>query len=152
MTTPTAIMPQPPQQEPSLVTTALGKKGKAHKKASKDKDASTDPTPPNPCALCDVVGHATNTCLELPHLKPMVKEACPESDIPEVYVIIPDSASKLKSLHTNHPCALCDFHGHYTHLCPCLDDFHTSLEVVRKFEVERNESIYPLLVSFASTE
>lgn len=124
--------------------TTLGKHGKARRGASKDKATPTNPTPPRPpkhtiqCALCDVVGHATHTCPELPHLKTMVNETFPESDIPEVYVTIPDSIPKLKNLHTNHPCSLCDFYGNYTHLCPRLDEYRSSLAAYRQFKATLN--------------
>ena len=135
--------------------TTLGKKGKAHKGASKDKAAPTNPTPPRPskhtiqCALCDVAGDATHACPELPHLKSMVNEMFPESDIPEVYVTILDLVPKLKSLCTNHPFTLCDFHGHYTHLCPCLEEYRSSLEDILLFKAKRNESTTPLFAHFS---
>ena len=47
-TSPAATVPQSPQQEPPPVATALGKKGKARKGASKDKAAPKKPTPPRP--------------------------------------------------------------------------------------------------------
>ena len=148
-------MPQPPQQEPPPIATTLGKKGKARKRASKDKGTATNPAPSWPpkrtiqCDLCDVVSHASHTSPELPQLKSMVNETFPESDIPEVYVTIPDSIPKLKPLCTNHPCALCDFHGHYTHFFPCLEEYCSSLEALRQFEVECNESTTPLFSHLA---
>ena len=69
---------------------------------------------------------------------------------PEVYVTIPDSVPNLKSLRTNHPCALCDFHGHYTHLCPHLEEYRSSLEALRQFEAKRNESTAPLFLHLSS--
>ena len=80
MTSPAATVPQPPQQEPPPIATTSSKKGKAQKRASKEKVAPTDPTPslpPNPCALCDVFGHTTHTCPELPRIKPMDNVAFP---------------------------------------------------------------------------
>ena len=84
----------------------------------------------------------------------MVNEPFPESNIPEVYVTIPDSILKLKPLRTNHPCALCNFHGHYTDLFPCLEEYRSSLEALRQFEVERHESPAPffLHLSLATPE
>lgn len=72
----------------------------------------------------------------------MVNETFPESDIPEVHVTILDSIPKLKNLRTNHPCSLCNFHGHYTHLCPRLDEYHASLATYHQFEpaLARNPS------------
>jgi hypothetical protein len=36
-------------------------------------------------------------------------------------VSLPESSTKhIKSLCTNHPCALCDTYGHYSHHCPCI--------------------------------
>ena len=119
----TSSGPPAPPQGPTPVVPAPGKKGKARKGASNpDQAAPTTPTRPRPpkpsiqCALCNIVGHATHMCPEFPHLKILVNEAFPDSDIPEVYVTIPDSIPRFKTLRKNHPCALCDFHGHYTHL------------------------------------
>ena len=139
------------------MVTALGKKGKARKEETNQDQASpTNPTPPRPpkrtiqCALCDIVGHATHTCPELPHLKALVNETFPESDLPEVYVTIPDSIPKLKTLCTNHPCALCDFHGHYTHLCPRLDEYHSSLDTYHQFKATHDKIPSHLSVSSTS--
>ena len=139
MTPPSATVPQPPQQEPPHVVTALGNGGKSRKKASKDKAAPTDPTrppPPKPCALCDVVDHATHNCIELPRIKPMVNVVFPESMVPKASVSSSTSAKNPKNIHTNKPCALCDLHGHYSHHCPCLMHYRASLEVVWEYEVE----------------
>ena len=155
MTSPTATMPQSPQQEPPPVATASGKKGKYRKGASKDKAAPTNPAPPQPpkhtiqCDLCDVVGHTTHTCPKLPHLKPMVNVAFPESTVLEAFVSSATAAKNPKTIHTNHPCALCDLRGHYTHLCPRLEDFRTSLAVVCQFEAKRNESTSPIFAHFS---
>ena len=78
-------------------------------------------------------------CPELPHLKILVNETFPDSDIPEVYVTVPDSIPKLKNLRTNHPCALCDFRGHYTHLCPRLDEYRSSLATYRQFKAAHDK-------------
>lgn len=40
----------------------------------------------------------------------------------------------------NHPCALCDNYGHYSHHCPRLEDFHHTLQVLHELEVSRSES------------
>ena len=82
----------------------------------------------------------------------MVNETFSESEIPEVYVTIPDSIPQLKTLRTNHPCAFCNFHGHYTHLCPRLEDYHSSLQVVRQFEAKRNKCTPSLFAISASVE
>ena len=42
MTSPVVTVPQPPQQEPSPIVTTLGKKGKACKRASKEKVSMTN--------------------------------------------------------------------------------------------------------------
>ena len=82
----------------------------------------------------------------------MINETFPESDIPEVYVTIPNSVPKLKSLRTNHPFTLCDFHGHYTHLGPRLEEYRSSLEAVHQFEAKCTNSTSPLFARFASIE
>ena len=111
MTSLAAIVPQSPQQEPPPVATASGKKDKARKGASKDKAAPTNPAPPQPPkhtiegALCDVVGHASHTCPELLHLKPMVNVTFPESAVPEASVPSATAAKNPKTIHTNHPYA-----------------------------------------------
>ena len=74
------------------------------------------------------------------------------SSFPEVYVTIPNSIPKLKTLCTNHPCALCDFHGHYTRLYPCLEESHSSLEAFRQFEAKRDKIPSHLFASSASVE
>ena len=116
-------VPPAPQQDPSPVVTATGKKQKARKGASKDKATPLDPTPPppaKPSALCDGVGHATHTCLELPRIQPMVKVVFPESTIPETSVSSSSTANNPNNLHTNKPCAMCGVHGHYYHHFPHL--------------------------------
>lgn len=156
MTPPFASVPQPPQHEPTPLVKASGEGGKACKKAPKEKAAHITPAPPKtpkcttPCALRDVDGRATHHCLELSRIKPMVNIMFPESEVPNVHLTLPTSAKKLKTTHTNRPCALFDIHGHYTHLCPHLKDYHTSLEVVHQYKVERNESTYPLFACYDS--
>lgn len=83
-----------------------------------------------PCTLCEVVGHATNNCLELPHLKPLVHEMFLESSIPEVQVTLQGLAKKLKTLRMNHPCALCDHYGNYSHCFPHLEEFRDCLHAL----------------------
>lgn len=69
---------------------------------------------PKSCALHEVVGHATNNCPELPQLKYLVHEAFLELNILNVHVEISIPPNKIKMLHINHPCSLCDLHGHYS--------------------------------------
>ena len=59
------------------------------------------------------------------------------NDIPPVdKVSLPDAAkSKNKALCTNHPCALCDVYGHYSHHCPELPRFRDALQALRKLDV-----------------
>ena len=132
---------------------APGKKGKARKGASKDKATSIDPAPSppaKPCALCDVVGHATHTCPELPHIQPMVKVAFPESTVSGPSLPSSSVTKNPKTIRTSKPCALCGIHGHYSHHCPHLMHYRTSLEVVREYEVEQNQSASPILAQYAS--
>ena len=158
MTSPAATVPQSPQQEPPPVATASSKKGKSRKGASKDKAALTNPTPPQPpkhtiqCALCDVVGHASHACPKLLHIKPMVNVTFPESAVPEASVPSATAAKNPKTIHTTHPCALCDLHGHSTHLFPRLANFCTSIAAVHQFEAKRNESTSLLFAHSASAD
>lgn len=103
------------------------------------------------CDLCEVVGHATNNCLELPKLKPLVHEAFPKSNILEVHVDILVPLRKLKMLYTNHSYALCDLHGHYSHCFPCLNDFHDWLGFIREYEATHSRSSTPLPMDFGTT-
>ena len=148
-----ATMPPAPPQDPTPVVTAPGKKGKARKGASKDKVTPTDPTPPppaKPCALCEVVGHATHTCPELPRIQPMVKVVFPESMVPDPSLPSSFVTKNPKNIRTSKPCALCGVHGHYSHHCPHLTHYRASLEVVREYEVEQNQSASPILAQYAS--
>jgi len=125
--------PPAPPQDPSPIVMAPGKKGKTRKGAPKDKTTPTDPAPPPPAkpyALCDVFGHATHACPELPRIQPMVKVTFPESTVPEASIPSSSVTKNPKTLHTNKPCALCGIHGHYSHHCPHLTHYYTSLEVV----------------------
>jgi len=89
-----------------------------------------------------------NNCLELPQLKPLVHEAFLESKILEVHVDLLVPPMKLKILHRNHPYALCDHHGHYSHYFPHLDEFFDFLWVIRKYKATRSGSYTPLPVDF----
>lgn len=79
------------------IVTSIGRNfwGKAHKKEGKDKVIQAAPTPlkplkpSHPCALCDVVGHATNNCPKLLHIKNVVSNTFPDPNIPEVHVTFP---------------------------------------------------------------
>ena len=115
------------------MVTAPGKKGKARKGAAKDKATPTDlapPLPTKPCALCDVISHATHTCPELPRIKPMVKVTFPESTVSKPSVSSSSTAKNPKTIRTKKPYALCGFHGHYSHHCPHLMHYRASLEVI----------------------
>ena len=102
-------------------------------------------------SLCKVVGNATNNCPKLPHLKPLVHETFPKSNIPEVHVNLLGPPKKLRMLCTNHPCALCDLHGHYSHCCPCLDEFCDFLEALHEYEATRSGSSTTLPVDSGTT-
>ena len=131
--------------------TASGERGKARKKETKDKATQKNPAPHQPpnhiplCALCDVFGHATHTSRELPRIKPMVKVVFLESSVHEAPASSSTPNKNPKTIHTNQPCALCDLHGHYSHHCPHLMHYYTSLEVVQEYEVENNQSTSPIL-------
>ena len=156
-TTPSVVLvPSQPQQVPAPIVKVSKQGGKSKRKEHKDKapQASSTPEAPNPSpphTLCKVVGHATNNCLELPHLKPLVHETFPESNIPEFNVTLPSPSKKLKALQTNHPCALCDHHGHYSHCCPHLDEFCDSLEAICEYETTRSGSPTPLPMDSGTT-
>ena len=128
-----ATIPPAPPQDLTPVVTALGKKGKARKGASKDKATPTDTTPPplaKPYALCDVVGHATHTCPEFPRIQPMVKVAFPKSTVSDPSLPSSSVTKNPKTIRTSKPCALCGVHGHYSHHCPHLTHYHAYLKVV----------------------
>jgi len=44
----------------------------------------------------------------------------------------------------NHPCDLCENYSHYSHLCPCLEGFHDTLQVLHELEVVHSDSTSPL--------
>ena len=80
----------------------------------------------------------------------MVKVAFPESTAPEAPTPSSSITKNPKTLRTNKPCALCGVHGHYSHHCPHLTHYRASLEVVREYEVEQNQSASPILAQYAS--
>ena len=82
----------------------------------------------------------------------MVNVAFPESMVPKASMPSATVTKNPKTINTNHSCALCDLHGHYTHFCPRLEDFCTSLSVVHQFEAKRNESTSPLFTHFSLAE
>lgn len=131
----TASMPLQPQQEPTPFAKASLQGGKANRKDLKEKSLQALPSPkaPNPtppCTLCQVVGHATNSCPKLCQLKPLVHEAFLESNIFELHDSLLVRAKKLKTLPTNHPCVPCDLHGHYSHCFPCFNEFCDYLRAI----------------------
>jgi len=106
-------------------------------KASPTTLARTKPPKPIPLrALCVFISHATNNFLELPHDVNVVSDTFPNSNIPEVHVTLPESDKKNSSLRMNHPYALCDNYGHYSHHCPHLKDFCDTLEVIYELEFD----------------
>lgn len=127
------------------------------KKYPKDKAPQATPAlpkPPNPtppCTFCDVVGYATNICLELPHIKSVVSDTFPNYNIPEVHVTLPEPTKENKSLCTNHPCYLCDNYGHYSHHLPCLEYFQDTLQVLCELDVTRSYSTSSLHVGSGPT-
>jgi len=130
--------------------------GKAKRKEPKDKGPQAPPTPKAPnltplCALCKFFGHATNNCPELPQLKPLVHDAFPESNIPEVHVNILVPPKKLKTLRKNHPCALCYIHGHYSQWFPHLDEIRDCLGEIREYEATRSKASTPLPMDSGTT-
>ena len=131
----TATVPLAPPQDHPHAASAMGKKRKTRKGASKDKATAPDPTPlppTKPCALCDGIGHATHTCPELPRIQPMDRVMFPESSAPETSSSSSSIAKNPKTLHTNKPCALCGVHGHYSHHFPHLTHYRASLEVIHE--------------------
>ena len=70
-----------------------------------------------PCALCDIVGHPTNICLELDELKPLLSS---KRNFVATISRKKEPATKHqgKALRTNHACTICNNYGHYTHHCP----------------------------------
>lgn len=153
MTPAAASIPSQLQQEPTPIAKATSQGGKAKKKDLKNKASQAPPTPkaPKSCTLCEVVGHATNSCPELPQLKSLVHEAFHELNILKFHVDILVPPKILKMLRTNHPCALCDIHGHYSNYFPHLDEFHDFHEVIREYEATRSRGTNPLPVDLSTT-
>ena len=130
--------------------------GKSKRKEPKDKTPQAPPSPKAPkssplCTLCKVVGQATNNCPKLPHLKPLIHETFPESNIPEVQVTFRGPAKKLIMLHTNHLYSLCDHCGHYSHYFPPLDEFCDFLEVLPEYKAAHHGSHTSLPMGSIST-
>jgi len=86
-----------------------------HKKAEASNTSSS--RVPQPYTLCETVGHPTNRFLELNKLKALLHAPKAPVNPP------PPTGEKsmptcLKTLHTNHACAICIKYDHYTHHCP----------------------------------
>lgn len=148
----TASIPSQPQQEQTPVVKAAGQGAKPKRKIWRKRlPKLLQPLSPQSYALlCEVVRLATNNCPKLPQLKPLVHEAFPESNILEVHVDISTPPKKIKTLRTNHPCALFDIHGHYSHCFPHLDEFHDCLGVFRDYEATHSGTSTPLPVDFGT--
>lgn len=94
------------------------------------------------------VGNATNNCPEIPHINNLVSDSFLYPNIPEVHVTLLKFAKNNKILHMNHPCALSNNYGHYSHHCPCIEDFHDTLQVLRELDVTHIDSASTLLAGF----
>lgn len=81
----------------------------------------------------------------------LVHETFPKSNILEVHVNILVPPKKLKMLCTNHPCALCDLHGHYFHCFPHLDEFHDYLGEICEYKATHSGASTPLPVDSSTT-
>lgn len=68
----------------------------------------------------------------------------PDSNIPEVHVILLESAKNNISLLMNHHCALCNNYGHYSHRFLHLEYFCDTLQVLRELETTRSDSTFTL--------
>ena len=75
----------------------------------------------------------------------MVKVTFPKSTVLETSISSSTIAKNLKTIRTNKPCASCGVHGHYSHHCPHLTHYRASLEVIREYEVEKNQSASSIL-------
>ena len=74
----------------------------------------------------------------------------PLDDDPTILVVHLESTPtpRDKSLRTNHPCALCDVYGHYSHHCPDLPDFRLALLDLNNPELgTENLTIHEILPS-----
>ena len=72
--------------------------------------------------------------------------------VPKASVSSSTVAKNPKTIHTNQPCALCDLHGHYSHHFPHLTHYRASLEVVREYNIEQNQSASPVLAQYAASQ
>ena len=75
----------------------------------------------------------------------------PESNIPGVHVNLLGQTKKLITLRINHPSALCNHHGHYSHCFPHLDEFYDCLEALREYEVTHSGTHTPLSIDSGTT-
>ena len=79
----------------------------------------------------------------------------PLDDDPTIPVVHLESTPtpRDKSLRTNHPCALCDVYGHYSHHCPDLPDFRLALHVLNNPVLEtENLTIREILPLYLDPE
>jgi hypothetical protein len=150
----TLVAPKAPTQaqpNPTLVGKGVDRGGKAKKKWDTDNprqamvNPNSTPRVIPPCSLCNLSDHATNNCPRLPKLKELfnVDDLEPSPSTPIVQVTLPKSSSKC--MHMNHPCALCDTYGHYSHHFPKLPQFHDALEVIHQLDSSFQEHQTPIV-------
>jgi len=84
-----ASVPLQHKEEPTPVAKASRHGSKSNRKEPTDQtpQAPSTPKPPNlssACSLCEVIRHANSNWPELHHIKPLVHETFPNSNIPKV--------------------------------------------------------------------
>jgi len=119
-TAPTQVshMPQVVTVKPKPTNNKKGKK-------TKTPSASSSKTP-QPCALCETIGHPTDKCLELKRLKDLLNS--PQNPVNNLTSIEKNNLpTHYKALHTNHASAICGEYRHYTHSCPKVPRYKYAL-------------------------
>ena len=147
-----SCLPPIPSKNTPISTLVPRHPKKAGVKAAK---ATTKPRPAPPCMLCDTQGHATQNCPELPILHTHM-EAMDTSNCTPVLFTVPNSPTfKNKSLRTNHPCAVCELYGHYSHHCQDLTEYQSTIRDLRQHSSESDitilEEFHPATSSLDTT-
>lgn len=121
----------PPSSTPNHSKTLEETKGNEnHKLKKKDLVTTTSPRVTPPYVVCDVMSHPTNYFPALNELKVFLHA-------PKVPILLSPPPrekpimSHNKILCTNHPCAICEQHGHYMHHCLDLPRYRDVLADLR---------------------
>ena len=105
------------------------------------------------CALCYVLNHATQNCVNLSFL---CNHMCTIVDIDDTLVVnVPNIPTvKNKLLRMNHLCAVCGLYGHYSHHFPNLPKYWSLLTTFHTHSLESEitvlEEIHPLAIEIGA--